>query len=203
MKFKILRKSGEWQLRCDEWLAQFSEAEIPTASLLLDSIEYITHEEVCTALNTAAKELIENIQDSCALYPVTDTKKLDSFQNYQTFPLGKEGDVGSEGDIGHLCRDISQALDVNKAWAFPCLETLRDHEIHHIILLTDTTSSGEQGLDYLDWLWSSKTIKSWKSSGILNLHYITYLYNPNATNCIANHASKPKFKGLQACEIPE
>ena len=199
MKFSALRIHPEWKPRCDSWLNQFSGADRRTAELLLDSITYITHEEVFSALHTAVEELIAKLEGSCALYPVTNTKKFKPFEDYEQLPFGLDGDLGSEGDIGHLCRDVSKENHANVVLPFPSLDLLRQERIDHIILLNDTTSSGTQGDEFLNWIWRCKTIRSWHSGRFIQFHYLTYLNTLTGMNLIAQHASRPGTKGLQTC----
>ena len=199
MIFSKVRMHSEWKARCDSWLDQFSLAERPTAEILLDSITYITHEEVCSGLQNAVEELIGQLQGSCALYPVTNTKEFRPFEEYEQLPFGLDGDLGSEGDLGHLCRDVCKGNHEALVLPFPSLDLLRQERIDHIILLTDTTSSGVQGHDLLNWMWACKTIRSWHSGRFIHFYYLSYLYTLNGMNIIEQHASRPGTKGLQAC----
>ena len=113
-------------------------------------------------------------------------------------PFGLDGDLGSEGDIGHLCRDISKDKHSHEVLPFPSLSRLRDERVRHIILLTDVTLSGEQGLVFLSWMWASRTIRSWHSGHLLRFHYVTYIYNMIGREAILGHAARPSFSGLQA-----
>ncbi len=198
MIFAKVRKSPEWMPRCDSWVEQFAEAERPTAELLLDSITYITHEEVCSGLQHAVEELIGQLQGTCGLYPVTNTKIFEPFEAYDQLPFGIDGDLGGEGDLGHLCRDVCNGACSTRTLAFPCLKTLRERRVDHIILLTDFTSSGTQGEDYLNWMWACKTIRSWHSGRLVQFHYLSHLYAPGGLNRIKHHSTRPTVGGLQA-----
>jgi hypothetical protein len=108
--------------------------------------------------------------------------------------------VGSEGDFAHLCRDLSVGVYNRPILAFPALNRLRAKRARHIILLTDTTCSGVQGQEYLDWLWRSTTIKSWHSGRLLRFHYISYMCTQDGRRAINSHVSRPSCKMIQACE---
>lgn len=200
MIFSKVRQSQEWAARCDSWLSQFSSGERATAELLLDSINYITHEDVCKALAQSCNDLLERLVGPCALYPITNTADFAPFESYSDMPFGVDGDLGSEGDLGHLCRDISQSAHAGPALAFPTLEKMRQEKVRHIILLTDTTSSGQQGVDYLDWLWACRTIRSWHSGRFVDFHYITFLYAMDGLDTVRAHRCQPESQGLQACD---
>ena len=198
MNFSQVRQSPDWSLRCEQWLNQFSDTERAAAELLLDSVTYITHEDVCAGLQNAANQLITKLDGPCALYPITNTKAFGPFNSYDQLPFGINGDLGSEGDLGHLCRDLRE-IDKKRILAFPSLKTLREKKVRHIVLLTDSTSSGNQGIDYLDWMWS-KTIRSWHSGDFIKFYYVSYLFTPKGRDRVKAHKACPSFHGLQACE---
>lgn len=149
MNFSEVRKSPEWSERCDSWLDQFTRAERATAELMLDSVSYISYDDVSAGLNDAVQALLSRLNGPCALYPVTNSRRFNEFESYDEYPLGLNGDLGSEGDIGHLCRDISKVVE-SETFVFPTIKLLKKKRIRHIILLTDTTSTGEQGLEFLN-----------------------------------------------------
>lgn len=197
MTFAIVRQTAEWKTRCESWLAQVLDEERTTAEELLDGIQYISQEDLMHGLQSALNELLNGLSGTTALYPVTNTYALGAFETYTAFPFGKNGDLGSEGDLGHLCRDVCKAHSGSECLAFPCLESIREHRVRHVVLVTDTISSGNQVIQYLNWIWANRTIRSWWSAGFVRFHVLSYLYTERAKDLVQRHPSQPKCNGIQ------
>ena len=200
MNFATIRQSDEWAPRCASWLDQFEDSERPIAEKLLDSVSYISHEEVCNELQQAVDALVESASGGAiALYPVTNTRKFAAFGSYQELPFGLKGDLGSEGDVGHLCRDIAKQCGPS-VLAFPGLHRLKSKRVRRLVLLTDSVGSGQQVLDFLSWVWADRTVRSWHSSGLVRCFVVSYLFTDAGRATCVGHKSKPTFEGLRACE---
>lgn len=205
MTFAEIRKTPEWSVRCSQWLDQFSLEEQPTAELLLDSINYISQDEVLYGLQMLVSRRVAECEGTCALYPVTNATKtagrliLPSIAECAAFPFGAEGGMGSEGDIAHLCRDIAREVGP-RVLPHPPFAELRSKRVDHIVVVTDTSSSGDQVADFLGWFWKNRSIRSWHSRKQIRFHVLAYLFTDEAVAAISMHHSKPSFAGVQVCQ---
>lgn len=205
MNFADIRTQPPWSTRCEQWLAQFAQAERADAELLLDSVDYISQDEVTSGLLAKLPGLLSTMPGTVAFFPVTNVTRRDGapifppIEDCAQFPLGLEGSVGSEGDLAHLCRDIVKDVG-DRAHLYPSLDQLRAKRLDHIVLVTDTASSGDQVLDFLGWFWRRKPVRSWHSRKQVSFHVWTYLYTRHSQAAVSSHPAKPTFSGVQICQ---
>lgn len=177
-----------------KWISQFPDTDQLLGKLLVESIKYIDED-------TFTKNLYETLISSTnptefyALYAVRekDTKPfwpMNSSDNPEK--VNSIGDIGSEGDLSHLIRDISRKQ--NNFLESPNIKTMKEKKCRHIIFLDDFSGSGSQINNFIDWFYESKTIKSWLSFGYIDFEVYTYAITDNA---LKNLQANKKIKKIR------
>jgi predicted transcriptional regulator len=149
-----------------KWIAQFDETDKDTAKLILDSLFFVSNEELISGLNQILQKYIANHhQEYIALFAVKDVMAGNYWEvNREQLKLKK---IGSEAIISYFCRCISETN--NFLLNHPDKETMRSKKCKHIIIINDIIGSGTQTNDFCNWLYNDSTIRSWVS---LNYAYI-------------------------------
>ena len=147
-----------------DWISQFNDPDKNTAKLILDSLIYVSNEELIYGLKQLLQSFsIDHKNKYIALFAVKD---VISNKNYwgdelKKLDLSSKNGIGSEAIISQLCRDISKT---NKHFLnHPNIDEMKEKKCRHIICINDIIGSGDQTDKFCNWLYNSSTIKSWIS----------------------------------------
>src|SRR5262249_28333082 len=123
--------------------------------------------------------LISRIQDKSitepiALYPVRPPPaNPDYVEPAPERPWSAED--GSEHIVANIITEVVKACrTVRRVSASASIEKLRTDKVRTIILVDDYIGSGTAALAYLDRWWANRTIKSWRSFGLIRVILVTY-----------------------------
>jgi hypothetical protein len=155
------------------WIAQFDETDRETAILILDSLIYVSNEELNNGLKEKLQEFINYHQkEYIALFAVKDVIEGNYWEANREQLLSS--DIGSEAIISHFCRDISKTNDF--LLNHPSIETMRNKKCKHIIVVNDIVGSGDQTIKFCNWLYNHPTIKSWISLKYIDINVCSYAW---------------------------
>ena len=157
------------------WIAQFDESDKNTARLILDSLIYVSNEELDTGLNQLIQKFIADHQNEyIAIFAVKDVIKDSNYWEdaREKLDLLLNDGIGSEANISYLCRSISKT---NKyILNHPDVNEMRKKKCRHIICVNDIIGSGEQTDEFCNWLYNNPTIKSWISLKYIDFNICSY-----------------------------
>jgi len=178
------------------WLANFSEPDLPAATVLLDSLRFVDLQTLYNALLSKLQDLQQKgkIGTPALALPERKLKELEEGKPlnkktavaYVDFHPGAKVDVtsGSEGFIGGILRNFAEAgTDIpNSPWVAPDapLEKLRERRCRSIVLVTDYCGTGSQALTLASALARNKTIKSWRSLKLITIHVLAFAASSSA-----------------------
>lgn len=152
------------------WLSQFDESDRAAARLLLDSILYVSNDQLIAGLYDLIKDFLKHHALGPIALFVARKNTGETYWRADSRPLSVAGrrPVGSEGILSNLCRDIAssntQILD------HPSIREMRNSHCRHILCIDDMVGSGSRMVSFVEWLYRNKTIRSWHS-----LHYIEFI----------------------------
>jgi|SRR5215218_738073 len=176
------------------WLENFSEPDLPAATLLLDSLRFVS----LSKLRNRLKAFLETLQNDGALAApalVVPERNLKEFADlavplqeavaYRDFQPGAPIRVtpGSVGLVGGILRDFAPAgSNAGHPWIAPDanLEALRARRCRSIVLVTDYVGSGNQIATLAATFARHPTLKSWRSLRRLKIHVVAFAAQPQA-----------------------
>ena len=176
------------------WLSNFVPEDRPTAQTLLDSIKFVQLSTIRRNLRILLQALLSDqkiIEPAMVLAALSmeDLPQLEPPERphvaFDTFGLGDRISVtpGSEGLIGNLIRDLLRVPPTASCSLLPptaTLESLRQHRCRSIVIVTDYSGSGAQLWNYAKTLVRNRTIRSWRSGGLLQIHAVAFAATPTA-----------------------
>lgn len=164
------------------WLYQFDDQDRKYAEKLVSSLIYIGKEEFDSSFQQLFKSHISSSEVSAFFIvresPYDKIKKVYTKEFWETpdsTPLIYENpdDIGSEGDLAHLLRDLTREND--NFLIHPSITKMREKRCRHLIFINDVAGTGTQTQTFVDWILQNKTIRSWISfhniRDIVLLHY--------------------------------
>ncbi|HFE3430232.1 hypothetical protein ACLBW6_05380 [Enterobacter hormaechei] len=204
-----LEKSKRAQL----WLEQFEEQDQPYASLLLRKIQWVSSHEFEIKINALVDTICNKKEDKIALFverEVLDDETVYSFNADKpqrafgnAFPpilstIDKKIEIGSEGILNNIITRF-QRLDSRKYYNYPSAEIMRSKRINKVVVLTDTIGSGNQLNRYLDCFWNTPSIKSWLSSGHINIYVVCFAATEFGLSRVEHNKTKPSVFYSRIC----
>jgi len=157
------------------WLLQFKEQDRETAKLILDSLIYVSNEELIYGLRQLLQKYINNYKNEyIALFAI---KEVINESNYWEDYLdkldikGKDG-LGSESIITHFCTDSLKLSEF--LLNHPSINEMKDKKCRHIVCINDIIGSGDQANRFSKWLYNHPTIKSWVSLKYVDFNILSY-----------------------------
>ncbi|MBA5682245.1 hypothetical protein H3N34_03305 [Photobacterium damselae subsp. damselae] len=199
-----------------DWLEQFDIIDRPLASELLDSIVWVSENELKFKLEDKIKSVANSVTGNVAIYLEREIRKnrygVQRFYKQDNKPRRAFGaalqpiestkryndEVGSEGVIGTLVTSIVRR-NKSKFLFHPTAEDIRKKKVRKFILLTDTIGSGDQISKCLDSLWKVASIKSWKSSNLISFNIISYTITDMANKILNGHKTNPSIDYIIPC----
>jgi len=164
--------------RISAWLQQFEAQDIETAKLLIRSLELVETSEVELWLETQALEFARGQAVPVALYAA---RSMDPGEKYflgrgsSPVPCGHGRDgTGSDAMVANLVTRLARAnrelfLD------HPSLDVMANIRCRSILLLDDVVGSGRTAREFVLEFAGNRTVRSWLSGKLVNLHYFSYL----------------------------
>lgn len=187
------------------WLDNFSQGDLAAATVLLDSIRFVDLDTLRNRLVGTLENLLAagKVGEPSLLLPERSLTDLTSDpdvnrQNavaYENVHPGSDLSVtpGSEGFIGGLLRDFAAAGERSSTspWIAPDadIEHLRNRRCRTIVLVTDYSGSGSQLITLAETLIRNKTIRSWRSLKLIQIHVLAFA------------VSLPALKRLESSKI--
>ncbi|MCA6937291.1 phosphoribosyltransferase-like protein [Pectobacterium versatile] len=210
---KDTKISLEKSERAQVWLEQFEEQDQPYASLLLKKIQWVSSHEFEVKINSLVDEICNKEDDKVALFverEVLDDETVYSFNAKKpqrafgnAFPpilpaIDNKNEIGSEGILNNIITRL-QRLDSRKYYNYPSAEIMRSKRIKKVIVLTDTIGSGNQLNNYLNCFWNTPSIKSWLSSGHLNIYVLCFAATEHGLRRVELNKTKPSISYSRIC----
>ena len=193
--------------RGQRWLTNFPAGDVPAATLLLDSLHVVPQSEIRTGLQTRIDELLnhETIVGPAMVTPalsIEDLRPLTTsrppriaFDDYDpAAPISST--PGSEGVLGNLVRDLTwSALGQSGKVLGPVSNTdaLKHARVRSIVLLSDYSGSGKQMRRFANTFVRNKTIRSWRSLGLIRIHALMYAASSIAIDTVRRTRSIDGF----------
>lgn len=160
------------------WLSQFDKSDKETARLLLDSILYVSNEQLVSGIHDAIIDFLQNhASGPISLFVARENTGEPYWSKSTRRPQSIAGrlPVGSEGILSHLCRDVAKSKKM--ILDHPSIQEMRKYRCRHILCIDDMIGSGSRMVSFAKWLYGNKTIRSWHS-----LHYINFIACSYATS---------------------
>ncbi|MCQ4128363.1 hypothetical protein NOU13_28070 [Rhodococcus erythropolis] len=191
--------------RGQSWLTNFAESERPVATLLLDSLQIASPEDIYHGLKSRIGALAPELNGRAVVIPVLSIEDIEraSSENqreqvaarhvaYETFAPGMRGAVtpGSEATVGNVIREFTGEAPgkENGPWLHPSssIDDLRARNCQAIVLVTDYTSSGRQVIDFAATFPRNAQLRSWRSFDRLEIIVVTHTASAFAVASIEN-----------------
>ena len=180
------------------WIRNFADDERPAATLLLDSLDLVSSDDVRLGLLDRLKDLPAR-RAPAALIPVRGLEDLKPsglrHVAYETFhPKDRVAPTpGSEALVGSWIRElVGERPGREKAgWLHPSspIERLAEMKCRLFVLVTDYSGSGKQVLDFARIFVRNKTIRSWRSLGWIKIVVVAYAMSEEALVRITGDSS--------------
>ena len=184
-----------------QWLRNFDEHDVPTATVLLDSLRFVTLSRLRQGLVSRLSQLVE-ARELATPAVVLPERGLDDFDltaeelespvAYRDFHPGDEMSItpGSEGFVGAVLRDFPGVRRTQRdaPWIAPqaTFEDLRERRCRSVVIVTDYIGSGGRVLDLAAAIARHPTIRSWRSFRWLDIHAATFASSPAAIDRLQN-----------------
>lgn len=177
------------------WLANFSAPDVPAATVLLDSLRFVSLSTMRNGLKARLEELEAGgeIRTPTLVLPerkLTDlgvaSARRESAVAFQDFQPGAPISItpGSDGFVAGILRDFAPAgrSGPDTPWIAPnaTLDQLRDRRCRSIVLVTDYIGSGDQVMTLAAALARHPTVRSWRSLHLIDVRVLAFAANPKA-----------------------
>jgi hypothetical protein len=162
--------------RGEAWLRQFDIADLEDAKKLLSALTLVSHSEFERSLTALIMQVADSAGGPIALFA---TREIDAttplFENDASCPDAVSGgsDLGSEARVAAIIRNLSRA-EPEKYLNHPSVQEMRLAKCRALVCVDDFIGSGERTREFLQAIWKNRSIRSWKSMGIVALHAVAY-----------------------------
>jgi hypothetical protein len=168
-----------------QWLNQFSGDREPTAIDVLLKLQFIRRDVYAEWL----KEQLAALTDGpCALYAVRKfDEAIESYWDAQGNPPGRPAESqGSNELVQSVLGNLLKAGD-ERFLDHPNIDVLKQSRVRNIVLIDDSIGSGQRVADFIDLLMKSKTILSWWSYGLIQIHVVSFIRTHKAEDRIRKY----------------
>ncbi len=189
---------------CRNWIKQFRPEDRIDARNLIDELIYIETSCVIDELTSEIKKIIRD-ENKVSIIPVREVfdneesyydlidKKLNPKTNISDEPLGSEAIISNL--ITRLRRGYGKSvvLEYNKTTKSnksPSIFHMREEKVKALILVDDVIGSGKRTVEFFNFLYKNKTIKSWVSSGSLKVYIVCYMATKKGLNFVNKNIKK-------------
>lgn len=211
-----------------DWLNQMDELDRPIAARWLDNLRLVDPQTFNEKLRNLVKERARQLAGNgpVALYverelaqrnglsqyafrqkhtknPTSGKRAMRSYGSAAKFKLlasqrTTRPEAGSEALVANLMTGLQRAH--NKRFflnAGP--DEYRTHKIRTAFVVTDFVGTGDRAWKFLNAFWRMPTIKSWRSSGLVQFHVIAYSATAGGAAHARSHPIKPEVHWLAPC----
>lgn len=168
-----------------QWLSQFPADREPTAIDVLLKLQFIRRDVYADWV----KEQLSVISDDpCALYAVRKFDgEIESYWDANGNPPGRPAESqGSEEIVHSVLGNLRKAGDEHFL-DHPSIDMLRQGRARNIVLIDDSIGSGQRVSDFINLMMKSKTILSWWSYGLIQIHVVSFIRTHNAEERIQKY----------------
>lgn len=186
------------------WLSNFAPEQQVAAKRLLDAIELVGQDQFRNGLVRLISRLPNKAKKPIALVPV---REMATGQNYfgpdkNASPrlLNSGSFPGSEGIVANVLGALRRQ-DGNEGpfVAAPSLKNMRAARCRTVLYVDDFSGSGKRILDFHRSFMASKTIKSWKSYGLVKFHVAVFAATPHAREVLKFTFGNQNVHVVQSC----
>jgi hypothetical protein len=194
-----------------EWLSNFIAPDAPVATILLDSLRFVSLSTMRNGLKHQLEELAASgeLRTPALILPERSMSALgvsseSSPVAFRDFEPGAPLDItpGSDGFVAGILRDFARSgRDAsNSPWIAPDadLARLRDRRCRSIMLVTDYVGSGDQVLALAEAIARHPTIRSWRSLHRLDICILTFAASADAFGRVGSSKAVDRIWAIEA-----
>lgn len=199
-----------------DWVNQFDFLDQSDAVKLLDSIMWVSEREFSSHIEHTLKLFADDNKGGIALFIERKLRKnghgVQRFYKQKSKPKRAYGvslqpaesiqlygnGIGSVGVTATIATNICRH-NPTRFVLHPTAEDIRKRKIRHFVILTDTVGSGDQIRTYLDSMWKTASIKSWRLSKNIKFTIIAYAATESSISYVKKHPAKPNLKYKISC----
>lgn len=187
--------------RGSAWIGQFDAGDRELARILLDSLMLVSHSSFERGLIKAITNQAKFIEGPVALFA---TREWNPTAPY--FPEGDDpidavdggSDLGSEARIAAIIRNLCRASS-EEFLNHPIISEMRKAQCRAIFVVDDFIGSGERTDEFLSAMWLNRTLRSWKSLGLITFNAIAFSGTVNGQHRVERSAAKPEVHLRRDC----
>lgn len=184
------------------WTNNFEEADRPLARELAASLTLVSHNEFERSLSSLIYDTAKKIDGIIALYgarELEESLRFEALRKIDSIDATPRGtNIGSEGRVANIIRNISLSHP-EKYLNHPTVDKLRTKKAHAIFLIDDFIGSGKRCTDYLDFLWRSRSLRSWTSYKRIIFFVIAYTGTTSGIKTTQRHPANPAVQISRHC----
>ncbi|MUJ21356.1 hypothetical protein [Aliivibrio fischeri] len=201
---------------CQGWIEQFSPEDKLMAKKIIDELIYIETSSVIDDLVGEIKNILKK-EGKVSIIPVREVLKSESSyydlddpqlnptMNISVQPLGSEAIISNL--ITRLRRGYGKSVvlefdKITKSNKSPSINYMRKEKVKALILVDDVIGSGKRTVDFFNFLYKNKTIKSWISRGYLNVYVVCYMATSNGLKFVDRNIKKGLVKVISINQCP-
>ncbi len=193
----------------EAWLSQFDPDDRDTASLLLESLQLVSHSEFQNGLTELLSETRAQSPRPVAAFAIREPDDIElpppqRVANTEAPPgiwhyfeevdktnrpnaVGQGAGVGSEGTVATLVRDMTIQEGSSAFLDHPSIDSMCCVKARRAFLVDDVIGSGTRASNFVDAFVNHKTIKSWHSRGYLTITVIAYAGTEQGIQRVRSH----------------
>jgi len=202
------------------WLDQFSDAERPVASSLVDEILLVGADEFRRGLKQLLDVVLQQRRDERPLALYVE-REVETEQGRILPIFGEPGEVrttgagpnpvpfdpntpevGSEGTVANLITGY-QRLHGEAVLDHPGPDRLRSCRARSIVILTDFIGSGNRVWEMLEAFRAVRTIRSWRSYQLVDFHIVAYSGTEEGMRRVRSSRLRPHVLTVVGCPTIE
>lgn len=196
------------------WLAQFELEDQPLAEQLVNRLTLVSHSFFERTMLRLIEHCAAPIDGPIALYAVREVKEGEDYlrpattnSSQETFrhqggvdAVGKGAEVGSEGRIASMIRNISRAQP-SRFVAHPSIDEMRARRVKAIFVVDDLLGSGHRLRDFLGAIWKSETVRAWHSLHLIKFVVVAYAGTDQGKLRVEATRCNPSVKFAYSCPM--
>lgn len=174
--------------RATAWLNQFDDEDRTSARTLLDSVRFVPGAEVIDGVRREVEEFLlrGSNQIPVAVVPILSIEDMDGVPDdgsvidpvvFESFDPAQPiaNNPGSEALMAHVLSEIRKGSSAAFLVPSPLSrDVMKNTRSRTLLCITDYIGSGSQVLNYIETWYRHKTIKSWRSLGLLKIVVVAY-----------------------------
>ena len=194
-----------------DWLSGFRRADWDIARRLVDGLTLVPHAAFSRAVEDLVRAEAEVSDGPIALFSVREIKSHKPYFDQATKgryraknvgtvdAVGRGADIGSEGLVSNLLRNIQRSESEDKFLSHPSIRTMRSHKCRKIVLVDDLVGSGKRVTTFLESMWQERTIRSWWSLDLIRFVVIAFAATDAGTRLLKRTACSPNVVADRDC----